>query len=200
MDEPKVEKIREYREEDPSIYKRRYYRVVLYGIDRARETQESFAIKMAMRLKVPMPRVKQIVANIPCTLKRGMSVAQANRLRTIVEEMGGEASVEDYYEVPGASRVSPERSENAANDESGEKRCPECGWANDPDSTHCALCLKIFKKELAAKREESDSVPSPVEADEHDSIPERGRRVPQWLPWIVSGLLFLLLVFLLVAK
>jgi len=76
--------------------------VVLESIDLDRESPDSFAIKLAVRTRTPVTRVRQVVSWLPCTVKRGLGVDQANKLRGVLQELGGRVRIESYLETPGA--------------------------------------------------------------------------------------------------
>ena len=90
-----------------SIHTKRYYLVILEGIDPKRETVESFAIKLSMRTRTTLPRVRQILRNLPYTIKKGVSMAQANRLKNVIEEIGGQVRLEPHFVTPGDGREQP---------------------------------------------------------------------------------------------
>lgn len=121
--------------EKVSIHSKKFYRVVLESIDPQRENVDSFAIKLAMRTRTSLPRVRQVVRNLPKTVKRGLDVRQANRLKTAIEEVGGRARLETYFLTPGetesASRPSPPR--DAQEEPVVELR----GMSLDPDLDEC---------------------------------------------------------------
>lgn len=87
-----------------SIHTKRYYLVILEGIDTQRETVESFAIKLSMRTRTTLPRVRQILRNLPYTIKKGLSMAQANRLKNVIEELGGQVRLEPHFVTPRTGR------------------------------------------------------------------------------------------------
>jgi outer membrane biosynthesis protein TonB len=107
--------------EKVSIHSKKYYRVVLESIDPQRENAESFAIKLAMRTRTSLPRVRQVIRKLPKTIKKGLDVQRANKLKTVIEETGGIVRVESYFVTPGdeaapeqSQTVTVTRSENAA--------------------------------------------------------------------------------------
>jgi hypothetical protein len=171
---PSIKKIRDTsveNEKDASIYRKKYYKVVLQSIDPRKETVDSFAIKMAMRLRTPMSRVKQILHHLPCTVKSGMSVTQANKLYAVMEELGAKARIDSYFLTPGEKTARERRlsegrgiwARNAHRRKGPPLVCPSCEWENEAGSEYCALCLAIFKKKNAGV----DRIPS---ADEESAV------------------------------
>ena len=166
-----------------SVHSTKLYRVVLEGIDRNRETPATFALKLAMRMRTPLPRCKQVVRNLPYAIKSGLTASQANRFSSILKELGGEVSVEAYVVGPevGKGPTSPPQPEppidtpqyQAKPDSGGRPQekdpkgepegvlerdipdsggdepkvtCPECGWEEPADASHCSMCLRRFRR------------------------------------------------------
>jgi hypothetical protein len=204
--------------EDSSIYKKKYYKIVLHSIDRHKETPESFSIKMAMRLRTPMPRVKQILRRLPCTIKSGLSVSQANKLFSIMEELGAKVTMEDYFLTPGKSgarapMVDGLLSKSTQLGNASSFDCPSCGWENEAGADHCVLCLKIFRRPQKKVVSEPSAVEAAADAPAdpatgRPTIPAAGTQedrpagiiiVPR--RWIVlAGTLFILLLIILLLK
>jgi serine/threonine protein kinase len=103
------------------------YRVVLESIDGLRETNESFAVKLATKLRVPLPAVRGYVDNMPSTLPGEHPHRKAVFLAGLLEEVGGIARIEVCR--------SERDSINA---------CPECGSAVKPDADFCPFCQHRF--------------------------------------------------------
>lgn len=195
--------------EDTSIYKKKYYKVVLHAIDPNKETIESFSIKMSIRLRTPMPRVKQILKKLPCTIKTGMNVSQANKLFAVMEELGAKVTVEAYYLKPGKSSDRPPAVAGLATKStqigtSSSFNCPSCGWENVSGSDHCPLCLEIFR------RPQKSGPNAPGEACSAQTPPEPAPPAPDESPagfiiirrrWIaLAAALFLLVLSILLLK
>jgi len=68
--------------------------VYLDGVDASRETPSSFAVKIAMALKIPLPRVRALLMNAPARLSGTMSHRKARKLENLVVELGGDAHCE----------------------------------------------------------------------------------------------------------
>jgi hypothetical protein len=120
--------------------------VVLESIDRDRESPESFAIKLSVRMRTPLPRVRQVVSWLPCTVKRGLSVDQANRLKETLEGIGGRVRVQSYLETPGAETTEPSSGPLFLGQEDTEegvvemRECLECGSPLDGGAECCSAC------------------------------------------------------------
>lgn len=193
--------------EDASIYKKKYYKVTLLSIDPRKETPESFAIKMSIRLRTPMPRVKQLLKRMPCTLKSGMSVSQANKLFAVMEELGARVKVEDYYLAPGeagerAAAVDTLASKGTKIGTASSFICPSCGWENEAGSHHCPLCLLIFRREHKAPSAQKQPERQPEDAPPAvDAEPSRDGLVIINTRWLVlAGVLLAVLLAVLILK
>jgi hypothetical protein len=129
-----------------SVHSKRYFRVVLESINPDRESAESFAIKLAMRTRTSLPRVRQVVRRLPCPVKQGVSVAQANALKSVLEGIGGKARIESYLETPGLDTPQPQsKPVHLGHDEADEvvvelRNCAVCGWALEEGSESCSFC------------------------------------------------------------
>ena len=58
------------------------------------ETVDSFALKLSMRLKAPVPRMRQLVARAPCTVAQRLPYKKARWLHKVIGELGGTARLE----------------------------------------------------------------------------------------------------------
>lgn len=70
------------------------YRVYLDEIDLNRETPPSFALKLSMRIRSPLPHVMSIVKNVPTVIGGHLSLERAQKLARVIYELGGVARVE----------------------------------------------------------------------------------------------------------
>jgi tRNA A-37 threonylcarbamoyl transferase component Bud32 len=70
------------------------YRVYLEDIDLSRETPPSFALKLSMRIRSPLPRVMAIVKNMPAVVGGRLPLKKAKRLAKVIHDMGGIARIE----------------------------------------------------------------------------------------------------------
>ena len=82
------------------------YRVYLESIDLSRESPPSFALKLSMRIRSPLPRVMAIVKNMPAMVGGRLSLSKATRLSNVIEKLGGVTRVEVHpvNESTGAHR------------------------------------------------------------------------------------------------
>ncbi len=119
--------------------------MVLESIDLDRESPEGFAIKLAMRTRTPLPRVRMVVRRLPCAVKQGVSVAQANALKSVLEKIGGRARLESYLETPGVDDRPPKSApvylgqDDVKDDVVELRNCVACGWALDEGSESCSF-------------------------------------------------------------
>jgi serine/threonine protein kinase len=70
------------------------YKVYLESIDPNMETPETFALKLSMRIRSPLPRVMAIVKNMPAVVGGRLSVKKAKKLAKIIHNLGGVARIE----------------------------------------------------------------------------------------------------------
>jgi hypothetical protein len=89
---------------DPAFDPNAEYAVYLEGIDRYQETVESFALKLSMRIKMPLPRTKALVRSAPTRIAGHLPMARAKRLLGVLESLGGQARLE----MEPAERGTPE--------------------------------------------------------------------------------------------
>lgn len=99
------------------------YRVFLDGIDTSRETAASFALKLSMRVRSPLPRIKALVNNMPSLVVGHVSLRKAEKLCKIIEELGGRAHFTPHEEESARVRDECLRAEPARNS-SGEADPP----------------------------------------------------------------------------
>jgi hypothetical protein len=131
--------------DETTIHTKRYFRVVLEGIDTNLESFESFTVKLAARGHVTLSRARAVASHFPYTVKSNLTAAQANRLKTVLEEIGGRVRVEPHF-------VTPASADNAGRDVTrGRLRegeafvCPTCGCKVEKGATYCSLCYRKFR-------------------------------------------------------
>ncbi len=131
--------------EKVTIQTKKFYRVVLKGFDPSLDTAGSFAVKLSMRTRVFMPRARQVIADLPRIVKSNISSAQANRLKSVLEDIGGKVRLEDHLVIPGEdSDIAADlRSGGGASDET--IVCPSCGWEKTGGAAFCSICLRKFR-------------------------------------------------------
>ncbi len=134
------------------------YRVVLNSIDLSVENTETFALKLSMRLKSPLPRMRSLIARTPCTVAQRLPYKKAKWLQSVLEELGGEVRLEEFVEPVRApdpsSRTPSDAKQEAINQQvqserrtsSGGILCSHCGWEEEADAKFCSLCLRRFNK------------------------------------------------------
>jgi serine/threonine protein kinase len=70
------------------------YKVYLESIDPNQETPATFALKLSMKIRSPLPRVMAIVKNMPAVVGGRLSLDKAKRLAKIIDGLGGVARIE----------------------------------------------------------------------------------------------------------
>lgn len=142
------------------------YRVFLESIDTLRESPDTFALKLSMRIKMPLPRARILVKSMPSQISSGMPYAKARRLVRLLDKMGGTTRMEAVASPTGPRQRRPAkpavprprpRAQQAEPQERGavatmEKtdrqqalpvavaRCEGCGWEQDGVSMFCKVC------------------------------------------------------------
>jgi len=129
------------------------YRVVLEAINREIETPDTFALKLSIRLKSPVPRMRQLVARTPCTIAQRLPYKKARWLQKVIEDLGGTAHLEVVIETAPVVEEKPTAVTSKELAKPTERRsasggivCPRCGWEEEPDARFCSLCLHHFNK------------------------------------------------------
>jgi ribosomal protein L40E len=160
--------------DEVSIHTKRYYRVILDGVDSDLESLESFAVKLAARGHVTLSRARVAVSRFPYTVKSNLTASQANRLKTLLEEIGGKVRIEAHYVTPGhfadAGRGITQRRLR-------EKVvvCRDCGSTGEPDATYCSFCHRKFRDPLSRPETLEQRIPEENPLD----IP----RAADEMPW-----------------
>ncbi|MFQ5511889.1 MAG: hypothetical protein ACE5EO_08575 [Candidatus Krumholzibacteriia bacterium] len=199
-------------DEQLSVHSRKFYKVVLEAIDDENETMESFAIKLSMRLRVPFPRIRQVLRQLPCTVKSHVTAAQANRLKAMIEEVGGRVRLETHFATPGSREDAPEdlRDDAGGAKDEGKIQCPACGWESDEGAQFCSMCLRRFRDTRQRRDSLGTEIPHDNPLDEQSFRRSAGAEpspspafdpVAFWgrykLPILIGGAVLLLLVILL---
>jgi serine/threonine protein kinase len=70
------------------------YRVYLESIDLHQETPATFALKLSMRIRSPLPRVVAIIKNLPAVVGGHLKQQKALRLAKVIRDLGGVARIE----------------------------------------------------------------------------------------------------------
>jgi hypothetical protein len=137
------------------------YRVTLLEIDRELETSETFALKLSMRLKAPLPRMRSLAARTPCVLVDRLPYKKARWLESVVKELGGKARLDAIRdgtrvdapppaapepEAPRAAPPKPDKPKPSRRAPTGAVICPNCGWEEDAHARFCSMCRHNFNK------------------------------------------------------
>jgi hypothetical protein len=127
-----------------NIHTKRFYRVILEGIDDV-GTPDGFAVKLASKVQVPLTRAKLVARCLPYTAKSGLNLEQANRLRVMLEEIGGKVRVEQHYLTPQGAAGAAGPAGDRAGGGKAPAVCPECGAGQPSEAAYCAFCLRKFR-------------------------------------------------------
>lgn len=191
-----------------TVHTRKFYRVVLEEIDTSCETKQSFAIKLSMRTRTPLPRVQHVVRRLPYTIKSGLSSSQANRLKSILEEIGGRARLETHFVTPGEAH-SPTQADRAPQEmvevKEGERLpCPSCGWDEEPGVEFCSFCQEPIGAPEGGGTEESRSEEPDAtgveEVGQPAPDPPAVRRTLADNIYLIAALLLVILLAILIFK
>jgi hypothetical protein len=171
-----------------SVHTKKYYRVVLEDFNRDTESLEGFAIKLSMRTRTTLPRVRQVLRNLPYVIKSGLSSEQANLLKSILERSGGRVRVESHFVTPGAHSTAEQPEPGQETTTENSTICPECGWAVESDSNHCSFCHGKIRGTTKRPETPANRRPdvNPLGAGEDRSI-ELGRPQPKPVGLGVDG-------------
>jgi hypothetical protein len=131
--------------ENITIHTKKFYRVILEGIDSGTETPDSFAVKLSSRVHVPLARAKLVARCLPYTAKSGLGAEQANRLKTMLEQIGGKVRVEAHYVTPQGRPAAASRPAGRAGGAKTPIVCPECGAEQPGGAAFCSFCLRKFR-------------------------------------------------------
>ena len=142
-----------------SIHTKRYYRVILDGVDSDLESLDSFAVKLAARGHVTLSRARVAVSRFPYTVKSHLTAAQANRLKALLEELGGKVRIEAHYVTPGCFA---DTGRGATQRGPREKVvvCRQCGSTGEPDATYCSFCHRKFRDPVSRPETLEERIPA----------------------------------------
>jgi tRNA A-37 threonylcarbamoyl transferase component Bud32 len=194
------------------------YRVILTSIDRSVETVDSFALKLSMRLKSPLPRMRSLVSRAPCAVAQRLPYKKAKWLQSVLTELGGDVRLEEFVErAPTPPKEPSDVKQEAINRHvhaerrttSGGILCSRCGWEEDVDAKFCSICLRRFNKtdKLDVRALETPDNPSenPLSVTEspNTSVTEAiewFRSIPPVVLMVGSGALVLLAIIIFAAR
>lgn len=94
------------------------YQVYLESIDLNQETPATFALKLSMRIRSPLPRIMAIVKNMPAVVGGRLRRDKALRLAKVIGDLGGVARIE-VHDIDGSSaRATPSSTQPKAGERS----------------------------------------------------------------------------------
>jgi serine/threonine protein kinase len=191
------------------------YRVVLTSIDRSVENTETFALKLSMRLKSPLPRMRSLVARTPCAVVQRVPYKKAKWLESVLMELGGQVRLEELTEpvAPPPSKTPSEPKQDATQgarrSSSGGILCSRCGWEEESDAKFCSLCLAPFNKtdkiilggfENALDPGENPLLPGESRASTAGTLIARMQYMPRVVYIVAAALLVAALIVFAVAR
>ena len=121
------------------------YSVVLDSIRSEVETADSFALKFAVLLKIPVTKAKHMVRRLPSTIWKGGSHAKAKMLVELAAEAGGNARVVANEQAP------PPRTESAPKKARGKAVCQKCGFPLKPTDEFCNFCMTPVNEQAGTR-------------------------------------------------
>jgi hypothetical protein len=150
-----------------TIHTRKYCRVVLESIDAEAETPESFAVKLATRTHVTPQRARMVVSKLPHTVKSNLTASQANRLKGLLEEIGGRARIENHFVTPTNSTDTVRDRSGRAAEGQGTIMCPECGCEQGKGASYCSFCYRKFRDPASRAQSLEERIPerNPLDLD-----------------------------------
>jgi hypothetical protein len=192
------------------------YRVVLSSIDLSVENSETYALKLSMRLKSPLPRMRSLIAHTPCTVAQRLPYKKAKWLESILVELGGVVRLEEFVEPKAVetTREPSDAKQEAINKNvqpekltsTGGIICSRCGWEEDADAKFCSLCLRRFNKTDKIDVRAFETVDNPVEnpLSLPDATPASLKEAAEWFRTIppmvmILGSALLLVIVIIVA-
>lgn len=174
------------------------YRVVLESFDTSRENAASFALKLSMKLRLPLPRASQLVRCAPSRLAEGLAYDKAIRLARAIESLGGSVRLDVCSEKQPEDKPAPAKT---ASGKDG-RTCGSCGWVEDLDAGFCSMCHEPFDSRKT--REQAAGEENPL-GDEHVRLEGDGGLLA-WvadLPWkvkVVGGAIIVVLFALAILR
>ncbi len=162
------------------------YRVILESYDVGRDNEASFALKLSMKLRTPLPRIKSLVRNMPSRVSDRLEHKRALYLAKAIEEAGGRV------------RLDVCDSETATGREG--RTCPGCGWVVEHDAEFCSMCLHSFvgRKIAPAPAMDPDDNPlAEIRAAAEPRIIHRFTDVSSKTKVMAAGVALLFVLFLL---
>jgi serine/threonine-protein kinase len=175
------------------------YRVILESFDRTCDNEASFALKLSMKLRTPLPRVKTLVRRMPARVTDRQSYKHAIHLAKAIEDAGGRVRLD----VCTAENRERPPSQSAPADA---RTCPSCGNPEPAQNEFCSVCMHRFDesrldartlRERAAVSDNPLAV-EPVTPSSVERVVAGLKSVP--LPWRIGvgalTFLFILQLFL----
>ena len=159
------------------------YRVVLESFDPQRENEASFALKLSMKLRTPLPRIKSLVKNAPSGVAGPLGYKGALALARAIEEVGGVVRLDICR--PDAPAGEPDaRWKKTPDAKSGGRVCSSCGWADVEAAEYCSMCYEPFEDSRPPHPPAMESqTPTHNPLAEEPSTGAKGPKGP-WKRWL----------------
>jgi len=162
--------VREKVEYDPDAD----YKVYLESIDLSSETAPSFALKLSMRIRSPLPRVMSIVNHMPAVVGGRLSIKKAKKLARVIDQLGGIARIEIHpIDESTGSQASAERRRAASRPSGRDTDARESSSFRSPEEEYE---FEVVRDEPEPGTPETD--PDLNKTVEHHPINERGEHQP----------------------
>ncbi|MGD8413765.1 MAG: protein kinase, partial [Candidatus Latescibacterota bacterium] len=162
------------------------YKVYLDSIDLSQETAATFALKLSMRIRSPLPRVMAVVNNMPAEVGGRLSIKKAKKLAKVIDQLGGIARIETHsvdestgsHAVRGGSKASTGDPVNETDPRSGGKKKNVGGYEAAPDDFEVIPpdpdLEKTVEHHPIDEQREDARTPRPVQSGETRKCPKCG--------------------------
>ncbi len=150
------------------------YKVYLESIDFSRETAPSFALKLSMRIRSPLPRVMAILNHMPAVVGGRLSIQKAKKLARVIDQLGGIARIEIHpIDESTGSQVPADRRRAGSGPSGRDSAAGESSSFRSPAEDHE---FEVVRDEPEPGTPETD--PDLGKTVEHHPINQRGEHQP----------------------
>ena len=131
--------------QDVTTHRKKYYKVTLDGVDERVSNLDSLAVKMSLSMRATLPRARNVLRRLPAVIKRDLDVNQANKLKNILEQLGGKVTISSYTVTIGADDARVPERRPAPEPEGGPEVtlrivCAACGAEVEEGTAKCPAC------------------------------------------------------------